>query len=184
MNLSRWKRQAPLRTFRWRSWLYQSIHAHVESVQACLAEVGSIDMLANGFLIPACDPGSLNRYADRLSVHMRSIISGLGLVGRQEVIIGEAVHSDIYQSSIGEHLAWELVVVLMRFHSGTGPILAKSLRQSRNDIGIVGLSLPYTEQKDITPPRMQKRCRCWLRRFGPLLIKSYLKSKGSKQMKK
>ena len=39
-----------------------------------MAEVGSIDMLVNGFLIPARDPGSLNRYADSLSVHMRSII--------------------------------------------------------------------------------------------------------------
>jgi len=114
-----------------------------------LTEVGSIDMLANGFLIPACDPGSLNRYADRLSVHMRSIISGLGLVGRQEVIIGEAVHSDIYQSSTGEHLAWELVVVLMRLNPGTfeshGPILAKHLRESRNDIGIVWVSPPLFE---------------------------------------
>ena len=53
-----------------------------------MAEVGSIDMLANCFLIPARDPGSLNRYADSLSVRMCSIISGLGLFGREEVIIG------------------------------------------------------------------------------------------------
>ena len=106
-------------------------------------------MLANGFLIPACDPGSLNRYADSLSVPMRCIISGLGLVGREEVIIGEAVHSDISQSSIGDHLAWELVVVMMRLNPGTfesrGPILAKHSRESRNDIGIVWLSPPLFE---------------------------------------
>ena len=140
-------------------------------------------MLTNDYFIPARDPGSLDGYTDSLRVHMRSIIASLR-GSTLEVGSGCVVHSNIPQSSIGEYLAWELVVVLMRFHSGTGPILAKSLRQSRNDIGIVGLSLPYTEQKDITPPRMQKRCRCWLRRFGPLLIKSYLKSKGSKQMKK
>jgi len=81
-------------------------------VAQIVAEVGSIDMLANGFLVPAHDPGSLNRYADSLSVHMRSIISGLRLSGREELIIGEAVHSDIPQSSIGEYLARELVVVL------------------------------------------------------------------------
>jgi hypothetical protein len=43
---------------------------------------------------------------------MRSIISGLRFSGREELIIGEAVHSDIPQSSIGEYLAPELVVVL------------------------------------------------------------------------
>ena len=50
-------------------------------VAQIVAEVGSIDMLANGVLVPACDPGSLNTYADGLSIHMRSIISGLGLTG-------------------------------------------------------------------------------------------------------
>ena len=29
-----------------------------------LAEIGSVDMLANGVLVPACDPGSLDTYAD------------------------------------------------------------------------------------------------------------------------
>ena len=67
-----------------------------------MAEVGSIDMLANGFLIPARDPGSLNS----LSVHMHSIISGMGLVGREKIIIGEVVHIDIPQNSIREYLAW------------------------------------------------------------------------------
>ena len=61
-------------------------------------------MLANGFLIPARDPGSLNRYADSLSVHMHIIILGPGLIGREELIIGEAVHSDTPQSSIGEYV--------------------------------------------------------------------------------
>ena len=70
-----------------------------------VAEIGSIDMLANGVLIPARDPGSLNRYADSLSVHMRSIILGLGLTGVEEIIIDDAVHIDIPQSSIGEYLA-------------------------------------------------------------------------------
>ena len=51
--------------------------------------------------------GSLNRYADSLSVHLRSIILGLGLTGVEEIIIGDAVHIDsIPQSSIGEYLAW------------------------------------------------------------------------------
>ena len=55
----------------------------------------------------ARDPGSLNRYADSLSIHMRSIILGLGLTGVEEIIIGDAVHIDsIPQSSIGEYLAW------------------------------------------------------------------------------
>jgi hypothetical protein len=75
---------------------------------------------------------------------MRSIISGLGLFGREKVIIGEAVHSDIPQSSIGEYLAWELgVVVLMRLNSCTfeshGPILAKLLRQIRNDMVVAAV---------------------------------------------
>ena len=38
-----------------------------------MAEAGSINMLVNGFLTPAHDPGS-HRYADSLSVHMRSIL--------------------------------------------------------------------------------------------------------------
>ena len=71
-----------------------------------VAEIGSINMLANGVLIPARDSGSLNRYADGLSIHMRSIISGLGLTGVEEIVIGDAVHIDIPQSSIGEYLAW------------------------------------------------------------------------------
>jgi hypothetical protein len=71
-----------------------------------VAEVGSIDMLANGVLIPACAPGSLNRYADSLSIHMRSIILGLGLTGFEEIIIGDAVHIDIPQKRTGEYLAW------------------------------------------------------------------------------
>ena len=75
---------------------------------------------------------------------MRSIISGMGLVSREEVIIGKAVRSNSPQSSIGEFLAWELVVVLMLLNLGSfeshGPILAKPLCQSRNDIGIVRLS--------------------------------------------
>ena len=70
-----------------------------------VAEIGSIDMLANGVLVPARDPGSLNRYADGLSIHMRSIISGMGVTGVEEIIIGDAVHIDIPQSSIGEYLA-------------------------------------------------------------------------------
>ena len=46
-----------------------------------VVEVGSIDMLADGVLIPARDPGSLNRYDDGLRIHMLSIISFLGLTG-------------------------------------------------------------------------------------------------------
>ena len=42
-----------------------------------LEEIGSIDMFANGVLVLACDPGSLNTYADGLSIHMRSIVSSL-----------------------------------------------------------------------------------------------------------
>jgi hypothetical protein len=71
-----------------------------------VAEVGSIDMLANGVLLPARDPGSLNRYADSLSIHMHSIILGLGLTGVEEIVIGDAIHIDIPQSSIREYLAW------------------------------------------------------------------------------
>ena len=56
-------------------------------VAQIVAEVGSIDMLANGVLIPARDPGSLNRYANSLSIHMRSIILGLELMGVKEIII-------------------------------------------------------------------------------------------------
>ena len=56
-------------------------------VAQIVAEVGSIDMLANGVLIPARDPGSLNRYANSLSIHMRSIILGLGLTGDEEIVI-------------------------------------------------------------------------------------------------
>jgi hypothetical protein len=44
-------------------------------------------MLVNGVLIPAHDPGSLNRYANSLSIHMRSIILGLELMGVKEIII-------------------------------------------------------------------------------------------------
>jgi hypothetical protein len=115
-----------------------------------MAEVGPIDMLANGFLIPDRDPGSLDGYADSLSVHMRSVSFGLRFFFL-EVISGYAVHMNIPQSSIGECLARELVVVLMRLNPGTfesrGPILAKSLRKSRNDIGIVWLSPPLFELK-------------------------------------
>ena len=108
-------------------------------------------MLANGFLIPARDPGSLNRYADSLSVHMRSIILALRFSVR-EVIIGEAVHINVPQSSsIGEYLTRELVIVLMRLNPGSfeshGHNLAKPLRQSRNDIGIVWLSPPLFESR-------------------------------------
>ena len=74
-------------------------------VAQIVAEVGSIDMLANGVLIPARDPGSLNRYADSLSIHMHSIILVLGLTGVEETIIGDIVYIDIPQSSIGEYLA-------------------------------------------------------------------------------
>ena len=56
-------------------------------VAQIVAEVGFIDMLANGVLIPARDPGSLNRYANSLSIHMRSIILGLGLTGVEEIVI-------------------------------------------------------------------------------------------------
>ena len=81
---------------------------------------------------------------------MRSIILGLRFSVR-EVIIGEAVHINIPQSSIGEYLARELVIVLMRLNPGTfeshGPNLAKPLRQSRNDIGIVWLSPPLFESR-------------------------------------
>ena len=56
-------------------------------VAQIVAEVGFIDMLANGVLIPAHDPGSLNRYANSLSIHMRSIILGLELMGVKEIII-------------------------------------------------------------------------------------------------
>ena len=35
-----------------------------------LAEIGFNDILAKGILIPACDPGSLNTYAEGLSIHM------------------------------------------------------------------------------------------------------------------
>jgi hypothetical protein len=75
-------------------------------VAQIVAEVRSIDMLANSVPIPERDPGSLNRYADSLSIHMRSIILGLGLTGVEEIIIGDAVHIDIPQSIIGEYLAW------------------------------------------------------------------------------
>ena len=71
-----------------------------------LAEIGAIDMLANGVLVPACDPGSLNTYADGLSIHILSIVSSLVLTGIEEAFIGDAVHIDIPQSSIGEYLAW------------------------------------------------------------------------------
>ena len=81
----------------------------------------------------------------------RSIISGQGLVGREEEIIGEAVHSNIPQISICEYLAWELVVVLMRLDActfdGHGPILAEPVRQIRNNISIVWSSLPLFELK-------------------------------------
>ena len=63
-------------------------------VTQIVAEVGSIDMLANGVLIPARDSGSLNRYADSLNIHMRSIILDLGLTGVEERIIGDAVYID------------------------------------------------------------------------------------------
>ena len=68
-----------------------------------VAEVESIDMLANSVLIPGRDhAGSLNTYDDGLSIHMHSIISGLGLMDVEEIMIGDAVHINIPQSSIGE----------------------------------------------------------------------------------
>jgi hypothetical protein len=44
-----------------------------------LTEVGSVDTLADSILVSASDPGSLNAYADGLSIHMRGIVGGLGL---------------------------------------------------------------------------------------------------------
>ena len=67
--------------------------------------VEAIDMLTNDFLIPAHDPGSLDGYANSLSVQMLSISAGLrGSI--LEVVSDYAVHSNIPQSSIGEYLAW------------------------------------------------------------------------------
>jgi hypothetical protein len=107
-------------------------------------------MLTNDYFIPARDPGSLDGYTDSLRVHMRSIIASLR-GSTLEVGSGCVVHSNIPQSSIGEYLAWELVVVLMRLDpctfEGHGPILTKPVRKSGNDIGIVWLSLPLLEIK-------------------------------------
>ena len=50
-------------------------------VAQIVAEIRSIDMFANGVLVPACDPGSLNTYADGLSIHVLSLVSSLGLTG-------------------------------------------------------------------------------------------------------
>jgi hypothetical protein len=77
----------------------------VFDAQIVADEVGFIDMVANGVLVSACDPGSLNRYVDSLSVQMRRIILGLRF-SFLEIIIGDAVHMNIPQSRIGEYLTW------------------------------------------------------------------------------
>ena len=56
-----------------------------------VAVIRSIDMPANGILVPAHDPGSMNRYANGLSIHMRSIISGLGLMGVEEIVLSISI---------------------------------------------------------------------------------------------
>ena len=66
-----------------------------------LAEVGSIDTLADSILLSASDPGSLNVYADGLRIHMRGIFGGLGLTRVESIVFGDAVHLDIPQSSVG-----------------------------------------------------------------------------------
>ena len=112
--------------------------------------MGPIDGLTNDVLIPASYPGSLDRYTDSLSVHMRSIIESLR-GANLEIGSGYVVHSNIPLGSIGECWVWCLVVILVRLDTcsfeGHGPILTKPLRKSGNSIGIVWLLPPVFELK-------------------------------------